>query len=229
MEPPPDRDQLPLAQRAEPRGRAAPPLASSAASRRLHSPPALGWEREPLRYPRRCLGRRGARRVATSPPIPRSASQPRGSASRVAAHRSGAFAQHDLSAPYAAPAPPRGSPRIAAGTRPAPSNPPLFLAQGPRSSPRPAPETPFPSRSPWLAARLTAPSRLQDPRSLQRPPRRRRAQGSRTASSAPPLGGSRFLQREGGRVGTRGKKRKVLGTGLGSPPSSAARWRAPRC
>jgi hypothetical protein len=94
--------------------------------------------------------------------------------------------------------------------QPPPTRPSPFPRAGPRSSPRLAPEAPSPSRSPRLAAQLTAPSRFRGPRPLRRPPRRRRAQGSRAASSAPPLRGSRLLRRvsESGGVGAREKKGK---------------------
>ena len=92
MEPPPDRDQLPRSPSpARGCGRAAPPLASSAASRRLHSPPASGVSGSLCRPPGWAALVRSP--SSTSPPIPRSASQPRGSATRVAAHRSGAFSR----------------------------------------------------------------------------------------------------------------------------------------
>jgi len=186
-------------------GRAAPPSALSAASRRPHTLPPLGREREPP-PPSRAGGR------CSAPELDFTAHPPLGLTPSPVGHTGRGSSFGGLSA-AAALRPLRlarvkvgGASRAARSQGPAPAlnpTPPPPRAELPAEAlPRagnPLAEPEALPRGP--AHRPQAAFGAQGP--LRRPPRRRGGPASRAASSAPPLWGSRLLRRGGGRGGAR--------------------------
>jgi len=200
-------------------GRAAPPSALSAASRRPHSLPHPGREREPL-PPSRAGGPRSAPELDFTF-TPR-ASRPRGSALTGPAHPSGARVPASLHAPYASLGP--------LGEAPPGRAPPT----GPLGA-QPQPELPDPPGR-----------RLGRPRSLPADPHGARPAvsgltplGAEARPRAPP-GPSPNPPSSGGppatagRVGWADPGKKIFVCWAGQAPSWAVRplalrrWRAPR-
>ena len=212
----------PRPQRAEPAGARRPPRRSQPPRGGLTLSHPWGREREPP-PPSRAGGRCSAPELDFTA-HPRSASPRRRSATRVAAHPSGAFPQLLAPRPLRlarAAAGARSRARASQGPAPAPTPIPLRAELPAEAMPRAgSPLAELGARPRGPAHRPQAAFGGKAP--LRRPPRRSGGKAPRPASSAPPLGGSRLLQRGGGRGGAR-EKREVgfLGPALGSPPSGA--------
>jgi hypothetical protein len=187
------------------------PLASSAASRRPHILPPWGRSGSLSRRP----GPAGFVRSpsSTSPPIPRSASSRRRSATRVAAHPSGTFSRSCSTF-----TPP--TPRSGRSGRRRPGS----------ARPHGAASAPARNQTPFLPLSRAAGGRASRPRAANRPSAK--PQGVTPPSGPhhsrnPPLQGAEGPPVKAGGAGREREKRGLVsgpGRWLASPPSGAVCW-----